>query len=83
MTHAERLVHQYGWDTLAYFALRPDKSVFFSSDGEAMVPYAYLRGHALVSGDPIGAAESIDLVLDEFLAFCHDRGWRVAFLACT
>jgi lysylphosphatidylglycerol synthetase-like protein (DUF2156 family) len=79
--HAERLVRAYGWDTLAYFALRDDKSIFFSSDGEAMVPYAYLRGHALVSADPIGAPESIDLVLDEFLAFCRERGWRVAFLA--
>ena len=26
-----RLVHTYGWDTLAYFALRGDKSFFFSS----------------------------------------------------
>ncbi len=78
--HAVRLVRQYGWDTLAYFALRDDKSLFFSSDGEAMVPYAYLHGHALVSADPIGAPESIDLVLDEFLAFCAERGWRVAFL---
>jgi lysyl-tRNA synthetase len=77
---AARLVHQYGWDTLAYFALRDDKSLFFSSDGEAMIPYAYLRGHALVSADPIGAPESIELVLDEFLAFCRERGWRVAFL---
>jgi lysyl-tRNA synthetase, class II len=79
--HASRLVHEYGCDTLAYFALRDDKSLFFSSDGEALIAYAYLRGHALVSADPIGAPESIDLVLDEFLAFCKERGWRVAFLA--
>ncbi len=78
--HAERLVHEHGWDTLAYFALRDDKSLFFSSDGEAMIPYAYLRGHALVSADPIGAPGSIDLVLDEFLGHCRDRGWKVAFL---
>ena len=34
--HAERLVRTYGWDTLAYFALRDDKSFYFSSDGEAI-----------------------------------------------
>ena len=79
--HAERLVRADGWDTLAYFALRDDQSIFFSSDGEAMISYAYLRGHALVSADPVGAPESIDLVLDEFLAFSRERGWRVAFLA--
>ena len=50
-----RLVHSYGWDTLAYFALRDDKSFFFSPDGEAMLAYTYLGGYALVAGDPIGA----------------------------
>ncbi len=79
--HVERLVHQYGWDTLAYFALRDDKSFFFSSDGEAMVAFTYIRGYALVSGDPVGRAESIPLVVDEFLTFCAQRAWNPAFLA--
>ncbi|MCW2529165.1 MAG: lysS [Pseudonocardiales bacterium] len=79
--HAERLVHQYGSDTLAFFALREDKSFFFSSDGEAFIAYTYLGGFALASGDPIGAPASIDGVLDEFMDFCDGRSWRVAFLA--
>jgi lysylphosphatidylglycerol synthetase-like protein (DUF2156 family) len=79
--NARRLVRRYGADTLAYFALRDDKSFFFSSDGEAFVAYTYLGGFALVSGDPIGADASLDLVLDEFVAFCEQRSWRVAFLA--
>ncbi len=78
---AAALVRRYGWDTLSPFALRRDKSFFFSSDGEAMLAYAYLGGHALVSGDPIGAAPSVGLLIDEFLAFCHERGWLAAFLA--
>ena len=78
---AQALVHRYGWDTLAYFSLRDDKSLFFSSDGRAFIAYAYLQGHALASGDPIGAPESIPLVIDEFRAFCAERGWRTAFLA--
>ena len=80
-THARRLVNQYGADTLAYFALRDDKSFFFSSDGEVLIAYTYLGGFALVSGDPIGADASIDLALDEFMDFCQQRSWRVAFLA--
>jgi lysylphosphatidylglycerol synthetase-like protein (DUF2156 family) len=79
--HARRLVRRYGSDTLAYFALRDDKSFFFSSDGEAMIAYTYLGGFALASGDPIGADPSIDGALDEFMEFCADRSWRVAFLA--
>ena len=78
---AEELVRNWGDDTLAYFALREDKRYFFSADGGAMVPYAYVRGYALVSGDPIGAPDSDEAVLDEFLAHCRRQGWRVAFLA--
>jgi lysyl-tRNA synthetase len=79
--HAERLVHAYGWDTLAYFALRDDKNFFFSRDGEAFLAYTYLGGYALVSGDPIGARESVVRVLDEFLEMCDDRAWTPALLA--
>ena len=79
--HAQRLVHDYGWDTLAYFALRDDKSFFFASDGEAMIAYTYMAGHGLGAGDPIGRPESIARVVDEFLAFCRERAWKPAFLA--
>jgi lysylphosphatidylglycerol synthetase-like protein (DUF2156 family) len=79
--HANRLVHTYGHDTLAYFALRDDKSFFFSSDGEAMIAYTYIGRYALASGDPIGRPESIELAIDEFLAMCRERAWGVAFLA--
>jgi lysyl-tRNA synthetase, class II len=78
---AQRLVRMYGSDTLDYFALRHDKSYFFASDGEAMVAYTFESGYALVAADPIGRPESVGLVLDEFLAFCRDRAWHVAFLA--
>ena len=78
---AQRLVHDYGWDTLAYFALRDDKSFFFASDGEAMIAYTYMAGHGLAAGDPIGRPESIALVVDEYLAFCRSRAWKPAFLA--
>jgi len=79
--HASRLVHAYGTDTLAYFALRDDKSFFFSSDGEAMIAYTYIGRYALASGDPIGRPESLELVVDEFMAMCSQRAWGVAFLA--
>ncbi|HYZ02571.1 MAG TPA: phosphatidylglycerol lysyltransferase domain-containing protein, partial [Candidatus Binatia bacterium] len=79
--HARELVRAHGWDTLAYFALRRDKSFFFGSDGQAMIAYTYLNGYALVSGDPIGAQGSVSQVVDEFLAMCSRRAWKPAFLA--
>lgn len=78
---ARRIVKEWGSDTLAYFALRRDKSWFFSADGRSLVAYAYVRGHAMVAADPIGPPEATGQVLDEFLAFCAERGWGVAFLA--
>jgi lysylphosphatidylglycerol synthetase-like protein (DUF2156 family) len=78
---AEQIVRAYGSDTLAYFALRRDKSYFFSSDGRSLIAYAYVRGHAMVAADPVGPREDTGAVLDEFLEFCRGNGWSVAFLA--
>ena len=80
-SRARALVRAYGWDTLDYFALRSDKSYFFSAAGDAMVAFTYISGYALVAADPIGAPGSEARVLDEFLAYCRERGWHSAFLA--
>ncbi len=79
--HARAIVKRWGSDTLAYFALRRDKSYFFSRDGESLIAYAYVRGYAMVAADPIGPPEKRAQVLDEFLLHCREQGWGVAFLA--
>jgi lysyl-tRNA synthetase, class II len=78
---AEDIVRAWGDDTLDYFALRRDKNYFFSSDGHSLVAYLYVRGTAMVAADPIGPPEDTARTLDEFLGFCGERGWRVAFFA--
>jgi lysyl-tRNA synthetase class 2 len=78
---ARELVHAYGSDTLAYFALRDDKSYFFSADGQVVIAYTFVSGYALVAADPVGASASVPAAVEEFLAFCRDRAWNVAFLA--
>jgi lysyl-tRNA synthetase class 2 len=78
---ASELVHKYGGGTLDYFALRSDKSYFFTARGDAMIAFTYISGYALVAADPIGAIGSKDRILDQFLAFCRERNWKVAFLA--
>lgn len=78
---AREVVRAHGSDTLAYFALRRDKSYFFSADGRSLVAYAYVRGYAMVAADPIGPPEDAGEVLDEFLAYCAEQGWKAAFLA--
>jgi lysyl-tRNA synthetase, class II len=79
--HAEEIVRRWGDDTLDYFALRRDKNYFFSADGQSLIAYLYVRGTAMVAADPIGPPGQEQRVLDEFLAFCSERGWRVAFFA--
>jgi lysyl-tRNA synthetase, class II len=78
---AEQIVRRWGDDTLDYFALRRDKNYFFSADGESLIAYLYVRGTAMVAADPIGPPNQEERVLDEFLSFCAERGWRVAFFA--
>jgi lysyl-tRNA synthetase, class II len=78
---AEEIVHRWGTDTLDYFALRRDKNYFFAADGESLIAYLYVRGTAMVAADPIGPPGNEARTLDEFLAFCAERGWRVAFFA--
>ena len=79
---AERLVHTYGWDTLAYFALRDDKSFFFSSDGEAMIAYTYMGGYALAVGRPDRRARSRSRSSSTSSSpSAHERAWKPAFLA--
>ncbi len=78
---AERIVREWGDDTLDYFALRRDKNYFFSADGESLIAYLYVRGTAMVAADPIGPPQDTARTVDEFLAFCAERGWRVAFFA--
>jgi lysyl-tRNA synthetase class 2 len=80
---ARELVTRFGVDTLAPFALRSDKSYFFSDDEHAFLAYRVVADVALVSGDPVGADESVEQLLASFLGFASRRGWRVGVLGAS
>ncbi|HET7045828.1 MAG TPA: phosphatidylglycerol lysyltransferase domain-containing protein [Gaiellaceae bacterium] len=77
---ARELVRAYGRDSLAFFALRRDKSYLFSPTRRAFLAYRVVGGAALVSGDPIGDESEVDALLEEFRRTARARGWRVAVL---
>ena len=80
---ARALVAKWGADTLAPFALRADKSYFFSEDQRAFLAYRVVGGVAVVSGDPIGPPSEFDRLVARFIAFARERDWRIAILgAC-
>jgi lysylphosphatidylglycerol synthetase-like protein (DUF2156 family) len=75
---AAELVQEHGSDSLAYFALRRDKSYFFSPSGGSFLAYRVVGGTALVAGDPIGEASERRELVREFRRVAHAKGWRVA-----
>jgi lysylphosphatidylglycerol synthetase-like protein (DUF2156 family) len=75
---AAELVQEHGTDSLAYFALRRDKSYFFSPSGRSFLAYRVINGIALVGGDPIGEPGERRELMNEFRRVAHLKAWRVA-----
>jgi lysyl-tRNA synthetase, class II len=77
------LVDAYGGDSLAFFALRHDKSYLFSPSRSAFLAYRVIGGTALVSGDPVGDDNEIDELLAELQSLARARGWRFAVVGAS
>ena len=77
-TLARELVRAYGRDTLAYFKLRADKHYLFSDDLRAFVGYRIESGVLIVSGEPVGPAETLPGLLVKLAQFAERRGLRLA-----
>jgi lysyl-tRNA synthetase, class II len=75
---AEGIVREEGRDSLCFFALRRDKSWFFSPSGRSFLAFKVVGGVALVSGEPIGEPDELPDLLRDFTREAHVRGWRVA-----
>jgi lysyl-tRNA synthetase class 2 len=80
---ARDLVEAYGGDSLAFFALRRDKSYLFSPSRRAFLAYRVVVGTALVSGDPVGDEAEIDDLLAELRRLVRARGWRLAVVGAS
>ena len=72
---AREVVGRWGAGTLDYFALRSDKSFFFS--GDTAVAYGVYAGVCLVSPDPVGPASERSEVWASFRDFAYSQGWSV------
>ena len=57
---ARALIDAYGSDSLSFFALRRDKSYFFSPTRKSFLAYRVVAGAALISGDPVGEEAEFD-----------------------
>ena len=77
------IVERHGRDSLAFFALRRDKSYFFSASRRSFIAYRVVAGAALVSGDPVGERAEFGPLLEEFRRVAHTRGWRLGVLGAS
>jgi len=80
---ARALVDAYGQDSLSFFALRRDKSYFFSPTRRSFLAYRVVAGAALVSADPVGDEAEFDSLLAEFRRVARAHGWRLAILGAS
>jgi lysyl-tRNA synthetase, class II len=80
---ARALVDDYGNDSLAFFALRRDKSYLFSPSRRAFLAYRVVAGTALVSGDPVGDEAEIDQLLEDLRQLVRAHGWRLAVVGAS
>ncbi|HEX3839874.1 MAG TPA: phosphatidylglycerol lysyltransferase domain-containing protein [Acidimicrobiales bacterium] len=78
---AFEIIETYGGDTLDYFALRDDKSWFFS--GASLVAYSVINGVMLVSPDPIGPVDQRVSVWSDVMNMAQANGWAPAVLAAS
>ncbi len=78
---ARQIIDQHGGDTLDYFALRDDKSWFFT--GESLVAYSVINGVMLVSPDPIGPPGDRAEVWSDAMDFAQSNNWLPSVLAAS
>ena len=70
-------------DSLAYFALRREKSVMWSPTRKACIGYRVISGVMLASGDPIGDPEAWPPAIDAFLEEAKRHAWTPAVMGCS
>jgi lysyl-tRNA synthetase class 2 len=80
---ARAIIDAYGEDSLSFFALRRDKSYFFSPTRRSFLAYRVVAGAALISGDPVGEEEEFDTLLAEFRRVARTHGWRLAVISAS
>jgi len=76
---AKGIAEKYGCDSQDYFKLWADKSFFFSPSKNSFIAYGVGSNFAVAFADPVGPEEEIEETIRNFMEFCRENDWRVAF----
>ncbi len=71
------LVRAHGTDTLAFFKLRRDASLFVSENRDAFLAYRVTNGVLLISGDPVGPPGALPALLRQVCSFAERAGLTI------
>jgi len=80
---AKAILEKDGRSALDIFKLSQDKSYFFDQEKQSFLAYKTCVGVAVVLGDAVGPREKIKDLVRDFSIYCHNNGWKVAFLQTT
>ena len=75
------IIEKEGGRTFDYFALRDDKSWFFT--GNTVVAYSVIEGVMLVAPDPIGPVDERASAWADTMDFSQSRGFELSVLAAS
>jgi len=73
------ILTRFADSSLAYFALQPDKSYFFSGPGNAVLAFKVVGNTAVVLGDPLGDRIEFPGLIEAFKEHCELNAWSYAF----
>jgi phosphatidylglycerol lysyltransferase len=76
---ARKILEVYGRHAMDFFKIWPDKSLFFSSTQRTFLAYRVSANFSVVLADPVGPEEEIEAIVSEFIRFCEENAWRMAF----
>ena len=70
-------------DSLAYFALRDDKSLMWSDNRKAAIAYSVTQGTMIASGDPLGDPECWPSAIKNYIVEADRHSWVPAVYGCS
>lgn len=76
---ARELLRRYGYNSISYVDMEPDKKYFFSEAVDGFIAYVIENETAVCVGDPVCKREDCAVVLMDFRRFCRQNNLDICF----
>jgi phosphatidylglycerol lysyltransferase len=75
----QKILEEYGQNSLEYFKLGEDKSFYFSRSSKSFLSYRVFGRSVIVLGDPVGPYEEIEGLVNSFYRVCQEKNKSLCF----